>query len=81
MAVSRVDGRAKVTGQAQYAAEVFAPDLCYGVVVSSTVAKGRITRIDTVDALTAHGVISVMTHENRPKMRSLDIAWKDMTAP
>ncbi len=81
MAVSRVDGRAKVTGQAQYAAEVFAPDLCYGVVVSSTVAKGRISRIDTVDALTAHGVISVMTHENRPKMRSLDIAWKDMTAP
>ena len=81
MAVSRVDGRAKVTGQAQYAAEVFAPDLCYGVVVSSTVAKGRITRIDTVDALTAHGVISVMTHENRPKMRSFDIAWKDMTAP
>ena len=81
MAVSRVDGRAKVTGQAQYAAEVFAPDLCYGVVVSGTVAKGRITRIDTVDALTAHGVISVMTHENRPKMRSFDIAWKDMTAP
>ena len=81
MAVSRVDGRAKVTGQAQYAAEYFAPDLCYGVVVSGTVAKGRITRIDTVDALTAHGVISVMTHENRPKMRSFDIAWKDMTAP
>lgn len=81
MAVSRVDGRAKVTGQAQYAAEVFAPDLCYGVVVSGTVAKGRISRIDTVDALTAHGVIAVMTHENRPKMRAFDIAYKDMTAP
>jgi len=81
MAVSRVDGRAKVTGEAQYAGEYFAPDLCYGVVVSGTVAKGRITSIDTVDALTAPGVISVMTHENRPKMRAFDIAWKDMTAP
>ena len=81
MSVSRVDGRAKVTGQAQYAAEIQAPDLVYGVVVSGTVAKGRITKIDTVDALTAHGVIGVMTHENRPKMRGFDIAWKDMTAP
>jgi len=81
MAVSRVDGRAKVTGQAQYAAEIQAPDLVYGVVVSGTVAKGRISRIDTVDALTAHGVISVMTHENRPKMRSFDLAYKDMDAP
>lgn len=81
MAVARVDGRAKVTGQAQYAAEYQAPDLCYGVVVSGTVAKGRIARIDTVDALTAHGVIAVLTHENRPRMRAFDIAYKDMTAP
>jgi xanthine dehydrogenase YagR molybdenum-binding subunit len=81
MAVSRIDGRAKVTGEAQYAAEYFAPDLCYGVVVSGTVAKGRITGIDTAEALAVPGVVSVMTHENRPKMRSFDIAWKDMTAP
>ena len=47
MAVSRVDGRAKVTGAAEYAAEFQAPDLAYGVVVSGTVAKGRIKRIDT----------------------------------
>jgi xanthine dehydrogenase YagR molybdenum-binding subunit len=81
MSVSRIDGRAKVTGEAQYAAEYFAPDLCYGVVVSGTVAKGRITGIDTAEALAVPGVIAVMTHENRPKMRSFDIAWKDMTAP
>ncbi|MEW7847508.1 xanthine dehydrogenase family protein molybdopterin-binding subunit [Massilia aurea] len=81
MPVSRIDGRAKVTGEAQYAAEYFAPDLCYGVVVSGTVAKGRITSIDATEALAVAGVISVMTHENRPKMRSFDLAWKDMTAP
>jgi xanthine dehydrogenase YagR molybdenum-binding subunit len=81
MAVSRVDGRAKVTGSAQYAAEHGAPDLCYGVAVNSTVARGRIKQIDTVDALSAHGVIAVITHLNRPKMRSSDLAYKDMTAP
>ncbi|WP_020656143.1 xanthine dehydrogenase family protein molybdopterin-binding subunit [Massilia niastensis] len=81
MAVSRVDGRAKVTGAAQYAAEFDAPGLCYGVAVNSTIARGRIVRIDLVDALTAHGVIAILTHQNRPKMRSVDLAYKDMTAP
>ncbi|MFK3738330.1 xanthine dehydrogenase family protein molybdopterin-binding subunit [Massilia sp. TN1-12] len=81
MAVSRVDGRAKVTGSAQYAAEFSAPDLAYGVVVSGTVAKGRIKRIDTAAAEAVPGVIAVITHENRPKMRSNDLAYKDMTAP
>ncbi|MEH6434549.1 xanthine dehydrogenase family protein molybdopterin-binding subunit [Massilia sp. DD77] len=81
MAVSRVDGRDKVTGAARYAAEHDAPDLCYGVAVNSTIARGRILRIDLVDALTAHGVIAILTHENRPKMRGTDLAYKDMTAP
>jgi len=81
MAVSRVDGRAKVTGTAHYAAEIPAPDLAYGVVVSGTVARGRIKTIDTDAARAVPGVIDVLTHENRPKMRSYDLAYKDMTAP
>ena len=43
---SRIDGPAKVTGLAQYAGEFAAPDLAYGVAVSSAVATGRITRQD-----------------------------------
>jgi xanthine dehydrogenase YagR molybdenum-binding subunit len=35
---SRVDGRAKVTGAAKYAAEFDAPDLAYGSVVASCVS-------------------------------------------
>jgi xanthine dehydrogenase YagR molybdenum-binding subunit len=81
MSISRVDGHAKVTGEAKYAAEIAAPDLAYGVVVSGTVAKGRIKAIDTAAALAAPGVIDVITHLNRPKMRSIDLAYKDMTAP
>ena len=80
-AVARVDGRAKVTGAAQYAAEHFAPDLLYGVVVSSTIAKGRILDIDIEHAMAVDGVLDVMSHLNRPKVRSFAIAYKDMTAP
>ncbi|QOY92687.1 xanthine dehydrogenase family protein molybdopterin-binding subunit [Massilia sp. UMI-21] len=81
MPVSRVDGRAKVTGQAKYAAEHEAPDLRYGVVVSGTVARGRISAIETGAALAVPGVVEVLTHLNRPKLRSWDLAYKDMTAP
>jgi xanthine dehydrogenase YagR molybdenum-binding subunit len=80
-AVSRVDGRAKVTGAARYAAEQQAPDLLYGVVVSGTVAKGRILDIDTIEAMQLEGVVEVMSHLNRPKVRSFDLHYKDMTAP
>jgi xanthine dehydrogenase YagR molybdenum-binding subunit len=81
MPVSRIDGRAKVTGEARYAAEHFAPDLVYGVVVNSSVAKGRILSFDLAQALAAPGVIDIITYQNRPKIRSFDLFYKDMTAP
>jgi len=80
-ATSRVDGHAKVTGAAKYAAEFKAPDLAHAVVVASTIAKGRITRIDTTKALSVAGVIDVLTHQNRPQMASADSAYKDDVAP
>ena len=46
---SRIDGRAKVTGTAKYAAEYNVPGLAHGVVVSSAIAKGRIRRIDAAE--------------------------------
>ena len=44
-AINRVDGLAKVTGQARYAAEYPVEGMLYGVVVSSGIAKGRILSI------------------------------------
>jgi xanthine dehydrogenase YagR molybdenum-binding subunit len=79
--ISRVDGRAKVTGAAKYASEHNAPDLTYGVVVSSPIAKGRITRIDVSDALRLKGVIHVFTHENAPSTAWLDRSYRDDMAP
>jgi xanthine dehydrogenase YagR molybdenum-binding subunit len=80
-AVSRVDGVAKVTGAAKYAAEINVPGLVYGSVVGASIAKGRITRIDTSAALSVDGVLTVLTHENRPRMADNDQAYKDDVAP
>jgi xanthine dehydrogenase YagR molybdenum-binding subunit len=81
MGVPRVDGRAKVTGTARYAAEHPADDLVIGVVVNATIARGRITSIDTARARAVPGVLDVLTHEHRPRIRSLRYLHKDMTAP
>jgi xanthine dehydrogenase YagR molybdenum-binding subunit len=84
---SRVDGRAKVTGAARYAAEhnpsglALGPGLAQGFVVTSDIAKGRLARIDTGDALRVAGVIDVLTHENRLPMPGSDSAYKDDVAP
>jgi xanthine dehydrogenase YagR molybdenum-binding subunit len=66
--VSRVDGRQKVTGRATYAAEFQMPDLAHGAVARSTIARGRITSIDTAAAERARGVLAVLTHRNAPRL-------------
>ncbi|WP_136620856.1 MULTISPECIES: xanthine dehydrogenase family protein molybdopterin-binding subunit [Mesorhizobium] len=80
-AISRIDGDAKVTGGAKYAAEYKVPGLVHTFVVGSTIAKGRIVRIDASEALLVEGVIAVLTHENRPRMADNDKAYKDDAAP
>ena len=62
--MSRVDGVAKVTGKAKYAAEFQVPNVAYGFIVTSTIAKGTIKSIDTTEASRTSGVIRVLTHEN-----------------
>jgi xanthine dehydrogenase YagR molybdenum-binding subunit len=78
---SRIDGVAKVTGAAKYAAEFNAPALLHGSIVTSTIAKGRITGIDTNAAKRVKGVLDVFTHTNRPQMADDDKAYKDDVAP
>ncbi|QYC45277.1 Xanthine dehydrogenase molybdenum-binding subunit [Nonomuraea coxensis DSM 45129] len=67
--VDRVDGRAKVTGEARFAAEHHYPDLAHAALVHAAVARGRITAIDTAAARAVPGVIDVLTHENAPAMK------------
>ncbi|MCA1639018.1 MAG: xanthine dehydrogenase family protein molybdopterin-binding subunit [Acidobacteria bacterium] len=65
--MSRVDGIAKVTGKAKYAAEFQVPNVAYGFIVQSTIGKGTIKAIDTTEASRAPGVIRIYTHKNYPK--------------
>lgn len=66
-APNRVDGVAKVTGKAKYIAEWKFPNLAYGYLIHSTVAKGKIRAIETTEAERLPGVIKVLTHLNTPK--------------
>jgi xanthine dehydrogenase YagR molybdenum-binding subunit len=66
--LDRVDGRLKVTGGARYAAEYPIPNVAHGVIITSTIAKGRITAMDTSVAEKAPGVIKVLTPFNAPRL-------------
>ena len=68
--MSRVDGVAKVTGQAKYAAEFQVKDAAYGFIVQSAIAKGTIKSIDTSEAEKQSGVIKIYTHLNAAKTQA-----------
>lgn len=65
---SRVDGKAKVTGKATYVAEHRFPNLAHGYLVQSTIARGKIAKIDSAEAEKQAGVIRVISHENATKL-------------
>jgi len=68
--VDRIDGPLKTTGGARYAYERWdaVKDPAYGYVVGSSVAKGRIERIDLADAQAAPGVLAIVTYQNAGKL-------------
>ncbi|MBX6359082.1 MAG: xanthine dehydrogenase family protein molybdopterin-binding subunit [Acidobacterium ailaaui] len=63
-AVARVDGRLKVSGAARYAVDHPLENMAYGAGVFSTIANGKIVRIDTSEAETMPGVIAILHHGN-----------------
>jgi xanthine dehydrogenase YagR molybdenum-binding subunit len=64
----RVDGLAKVTGAAHYAAEFDQPGQAYAVIVSATIGLGRITAIGTEAAEALPGVVAILSHRNAPRL-------------
>ena len=67
--VSRVDGQRKVTGEAKFSAEFKLENLAYAALVFSTVAKGKITKIDQSAAEQAAGFVKLISHENAPDLK------------
>lgn len=66
----RIDGPLKTTGTAHYAYEWHdvVPDVAYGYVVGSSIAKGRINAIDSRAARRAPGVITIVTADNAGRL-------------
>ncbi|ARP82991.1 oxidoreductase [Bordetella genomosp. 8] len=64
----RIDGTLKVTGRAPYAIEHQVEGLAHGVLVQSTIASGRVSRMETSKARAAPGVLAVYTPGNAPRI-------------
>ncbi|HMI70686.1 MAG TPA: hypothetical protein VK510_11895, partial [Solirubrobacteraceae bacterium] len=71
-AMTRIEGREKVTGRAQYAFEHRLEGMAYGWIVQATVAKGRVRGVDTEAALAVAGAVAVLWHDNAPRVASHD---------
>jgi len=67
--VQRYDAVAKVTGKAQYAADVPLNRPAYAYLVTSSIAKGRIDGFDLDAARAVRGVIDVVTYQNAEKLK------------
>jgi len=69
--IDRKDGKLKVTGKATYAAEWPVKNIAYGVTVQSTITKGTITNIDTVEAQKLKGVLGILTYKNAMRLKPI----------
>jgi len=66
--VPRLESWLKVTGRAEYVHNLRLPGMLYGKIFRSSVAHGRIKRIDTSAAQTLAGVYQVVTSEDIKKV-------------
>ena len=61
--VPRIEGLAKVTGTAPYAAEYPIDNCAEGVLVTATITRGKVVSIDKESALAMPGVLAVIDDE------------------
>jgi xanthine dehydrogenase YagR molybdenum-binding subunit len=80
-AVSRKDGYLKVTGRARYAADHPVKQVAHAVAVKSTIAKGRITAIDSSRAEEAPGFLAIIHHGNVQKLHRPQNDFMSATKP
>ncbi|HYQ43497.1 MAG TPA: xanthine dehydrogenase family protein molybdopterin-binding subunit [Polyangiaceae bacterium] len=67
-AIDRVDGPLKVTGKAQYAAEIPVANVSHAVIVTSAIARGKLLGVDASRAEKVPGVLRVISAENAPHL-------------
>ena len=60
----RLDYETKVTGKAQYLADLTVPGMCHGKILRSPLPHARIKRIDASKAVAVPGVVTVITRDD-----------------
>ena len=70
--LARVEGRAKVTGDARYAFETDLPGCVYAWPVLSTIARGQVASYDVSSTLALPGVLAVLTADDAPRLAQLE---------
>ena len=70
--VTRQDAKLKVTGAAKYSAEFALPNMAYAVLVTSPIGRGTIRSLDVSAARNSTGVLAVISHLDKPRLRALD---------
>lgn len=60
----RIDGPAKVTGAARYPSDEAFANPAYAVLVTSAIARGRVSAIDDSGARAVPGFLDILTHAN-----------------
>ncbi len=66
--MGRVEGPAKVTGEAKFTADVILPGMIWGKVLRSPLPHARIVSIDTREAEQMPGVLAVLTAQDLPDL-------------
>lgn len=67
--VKRVDAVAKVTGRARYTDDFFRPGMLVAAYLRSTIASGRVRKIDAGRAKRLPGVEAVFTYQDVPQIK------------
>lgn len=70
-ALPRVDAYERVSGHAQYTADVLLPDMIYAAILRCPHSHARVIKVDTAKAETLPGVVAVLTG----KSQGADIPW------
>ncbi len=67
----RIDGRLKVTGEARYGSDFPVANPAYGFLVTSAIAKGRVTAMELNEAKAIPGVLEIFYHENSRDLKKI----------
>ncbi|MCH8319951.1 MAG: xanthine dehydrogenase family protein molybdopterin-binding subunit [Acidobacteria bacterium] len=66
--LGRIEGPAKVTGEAKYTADVLLPGMIWGKVLRSPLPHAKIVSIDTREAEQMPGILAVLTAKDLPDL-------------